>query len=247
MNMDTVIDPLAGLSSDTPAETTRSHAAQLVLGGAATLEQANVALAARGAAPLMTNSKEAAETARSALMNDDAFRAAYLAGSPEAVAKLFKLDLAVQQATEGKLTDRPPSATDRDYNTARNTVFHNIAPDVPADKAIAHAEEFTGLLASLQMPGPSATAFVAQHQAAVAETNPMTAEERTAWGEQQKAMLYGVIGPNAEEKLKAASETLGRMRGKTFDLSTIVRSNGAAATLTLYQTAEALAAKGKGR
>src|ERR1700723_1999002 len=99
MSLETPIDPLAGLATDLPEAVTRDHVAALVLGNGITLEAANAALAARGAAPLQSNSKEASKLAKSALMNDDAFRAAYIAGDPDAVAALFQADLRVSQSS----------------------------------------------------------------------------------------------------------------------------------------------------
>jgi hypothetical protein len=230
------IDPLAGLSPELPEGTARDHAAALVKGGGVTLEQANAALAARGAAALTTNSKEVAEAARAALLNDSAFVARYGQGDPEAIAKLFQADLRVQQSS-GKLTDRPTAP--RDYNL--RVAPH--MPDAPAANVQNYGEELSMLAASIQLPKESAQALVDDHFAAVSATADKSSEEQEQYAERETAMLHAALGPNAEERIKMASAVLSSTSGRTLDLAKIVGSNGASVALTLLQQAEVLARK----
>ena len=89
--------------------------------GAVTVEAANAALAARGAAPLTANSREMAEATREGLINDDDFAARYLRGDPEAVSQLYQADLRVK-GSAGKLTDRPAAPGDFNINVASHLV-----------------------------------------------------------------------------------------------------------------------------
>jgi hypothetical protein len=228
------IDALAGLSAELPADTARDHAAALVKGGGVTLEAANASLAARGAAPLAANSREVAEASRAALLNDGAFTARYSQGDPEAIAKLFQADLRVQQSS-GKLTDRP--VTPGDYNL-------RVAPHMPdADpaKVQAYSEELSKLAASIQLPKESAQALVEDHFAAVSATDGKTAEEQAQYSQRETAALHQALGPNAEERIKAASTVLTKTSGRTLDLAKIVASNGASVALNFIFQADVLA------
>jgi hypothetical protein len=232
------IDPLAGLSPELPADTARDHAAALVKGGGVTLEAANASLAARGAAPLTANSREFAEAARTALLKDDGFIAKYSQGDPAAIAKLFQADLRVQQSS-GKLTDRPTAPGDYNLRVAPHL------PDAPAANVQQYGEELSKLAASIQLPNENAQALVDDHFAAVKETAGMSAEEQGQYAVRETAMLHAALGPNAGERIKAASETLSKSSGRTLDLARIVVSNGASVALTLLQQAEHLQVKGR--
>jgi hypothetical protein len=234
------LDPLAGLSPELPEGTTRDHAAALVKGGAVTLDAANAALTARGAAPLAANSREVAEIARAALLNDSAFTARYGHGDPEAIAKLFQADLRVQQ-TSGKLTDRPAIPGDYDLRVAPHM------PDAPPAEVLTYGEELSKLAASVQLPKASAQALVDDHFAAVSATAGMSAEEQGQYAQQETAALHQALGPKAEERMKAASIVLTKTSGRNLDLAKIVASNGASVALTLLHQAEVLGQqKGKG-
>jgi hypothetical protein len=233
---DMTIDPLAGLAPELPETTARDHAAALVKGGGVSLEAANAALARRNAAPLTANSREFAETARTALLNDSAFVARYSAGDPEAIAKLFQADLKVQQSS-GKLTDRPTAPSDYNLRVAPHL------PDAPPDNVQHYGDELSKLAASIQLPAASAQALVDDHFAAVNATAGMSAEEEGQFAQRETAMLHAALGPNADERIKTASEILSKSSGRTLDLAKIVVSNGASVTLTLLQQAEVLSKK----
>jgi hypothetical protein len=82
-----------------------------------------------------------------------------------------------------------------------------------------------------------------QHFAALKETAVMSSDEKASWGDKQENMLRDAIGPDAEMRIKAASETLTKARGKETDLVKIVRSNGAPLALNLMFQAEAMEKK----
>jgi hypothetical protein len=233
--MDNVaIDPLAGLSLELPEGTARDHAAALVKGGGVTLEAANAALSARGAAPLAANSREVAEALRTALLHDSAFTARYSGGDPEAIATLFQADLRVQQSS-GKLTDRPTSPGDYNLRVALHL------PDAPAESVQSYAGELASLAAAVQLTKESAQALVDDHFAAVNATAAMSVEEQGQFAERETAMLHCALGPDAEQRIKLASETLSKSSGRAMNLAKIVASNGASVALTLLQQAEVLA------
>jgi hypothetical protein len=231
------IDPLAGLSPELPEGTARDHAAALVLGNGTTLEAANAALAARGMAGLTANSREAAEAARAALLNDDGFRARYGQGDPSAIAALFQADLKVQQSA-GKLTDRPTAPSDYKLNVAQH-----LPPDMPPESVQGYGDELAKLAAAIQLPKESAAALVDSHFAAERETAVMSADERGMFAQEQTAMLHNALGANAGEQIKAATETFAKA-GRPLDIAKIVQSNGAEAALILVHQAQVLAARG---
>jgi len=231
---DMTIDPLAGLSPELPESTARDHAAALVKGGGVSLEAANAALTVRGAAPLAANTREVAEAARTALLNDSAFVARYSAGDPEAIAKLFQADLRVQQSS-GKLTDRPAAPADYSFNVAAHM------PDAPAENVQNYAGELAKLAAAVQLPKESAQALVDDHFSAVKATAGMSGEEKAQFGQREMAALHNVLGADAEARIKAASETLARTSGRKLDIAAIVQSNGASVALTLIHQADVLA------
>jgi len=232
--METVIDPLAGLPAELPENVARDHAAALVKGGGVTLEAANASLAARNAAPLAANSRDVAEASRAALLNDSAFVARYSEGDPEAIAKLFQADIRVAQAN-GKLTDRPIAPGDYTLRVARHL------SDAPAETVQQYAGELASLAAAVQLPKESARALVDDHFAAVKATAGMSAEEQGHYAQRETAMLHAALGPNAEQQINVASDTLSKASGRTLDLAKIVCSNGASVALTLLQQAEVLA------
>jgi len=209
-----------------------------VLGNGITLEAANVALAARGAAPLMNNSKEAAELAKSALMSDEAFRAAYIAGDKEAVAALFQADLRVSQSS-GKLTDRPVAPSDYKLPVAQHM------PDASPANVQSYSDELSKLAASIQLPKESAAALTDAHFDAVRREATSTPDERSMFAQQQTTMLHTALGPDAEARIRAASDTLSKASGRTLDLSKIVNTNGASVALNLLFQAEVLAKQRK--
>lgn len=210
------------------------NAAALVLGGGVTLDAANAALASRGAAPLAANSRDVAEAARSALLDDSAFVARYSAGDPEAVAKLFQADLRVQQSS-GKLTDRPAAPGDYSFNVAAHM------PDAPAENVQHYVGELASLAASLQLPKESAQAPADGHFEAVKATAGMSAEEQGQYAQRETAALHGALGAHAEARIKAASDVLSKASGRKLDIAAIVQSNGASAALMLIHQAEVLA------
>jgi hypothetical protein len=235
--METVnIDPLAGLPPELPENVARDHAAALVKGGGVTLEAANTALATRNAALLAANSRDLAEANRAGLLNDDNFRAKYLAGDPDAVSRLLQADLRVAQAN-GKLTDRNAAPADYSLNVASHM------PDAKPEAAQQYSEDFAKLAAGLNLPQANAQHLVDQHFAATRETATMDKAEASLWGQRQTSMLHGVIGADAEAKLRQASDTLSKTSGRKLDLAAIVTSNGADVALTLYHQAQALAAR----
>lgn len=234
---DTVIDPLAGLDAGISPDAARDHVAVLVKGGGIGLDQANAALAGRGAAPLTANSREMAEAQRDALLASDEFVKAYAASDPQAIAKLFQADLRVQQSS-GKLTDRPTRADEYTLNVAGY-----MPSDTPAERVLAYGKDLQDLSAAVQLPKESAQVLTDLHMAAVRREAVSTRDDNEAYGNEQTADLHAVLGADAEAKLKAASEILTNASGRKLDLSAIVRSNGAEMALMLYHQSQALARK----
>ena len=188
---DMTIDPLAGLSPELPEGTARDHAAALVKGGGVTLEAANAALSARGVAPLAANSREVAEAARAALLNDSAFTARYSAGDPEAIAKLFQADLRVQQSS-GKLTDRPTAPGDYNLCVAPHL------PDAPPANVQHYGGEISKLAASIQLPKLHPLRLwwmTISRRRCQRDGGHVGRGARAAFAQQETAMLHAALGP----------------------------------------------------
>jgi hypothetical protein len=228
------IDPLAGVPADASHEVARDHAAVIVKGRGVTIEQANAALVARGAAPLTANSAELAEATRDALINDSDFAARYLRGDPEAVSQLYQADLRVQQSN-GKLTDRNLAPTD--YN---NLKVAPHMPDAKPDNVKAYGEDLAKLGAAIQLPEKNLQSLTDAHFNAMKTLNGMTADEASMYGQRQVADLHAVLGADAEAQIAAATKTLTDA-GRPLDIAKIAASNSAEVALILVHQAQVLA------
>jgi hypothetical protein len=198
------IDPLGGLPSDVGETTARDHAAVLVKGDGISVEQANAALAAKGFAPLNTNSAEYFSARKDALLGDGQFMAAYGRGDPDAISSLYQIDLRISQAS-GELTDRSIAPSDPAYDAVRREVGHNVT-DAAAYNT--YSTELAGLASSIGMRGDSAASLAEDHFQALRETAGMSQDEVAAYGEKEVASLHAAIGESAEAKLAAASKVL---------------------------------------
>ena len=109
-------------------------------------------------------------------LQDIDWLAAYSKGSPEAVAKLYQMDLHVQQSS-GRLTDRAPSSNDGKYDQLRNVVYSNT----PGDGAAAVADRVADIAASLHLASESAKFMAELTYEANKATANMTDEQRATW------------------------------------------------------------------
>ena len=229
------IDPLAGLPADVSPDTAGEQAAAIVKGNGLSVDVANAALAARGFAPLNTNSLEYAEAQKQGLLQDSDWLAAYSKGNPEAIAKLYQADLRIRQAS-GRLIDRNPGAADQQYDQMKNEVYRQL----PGPNADTYATELASVASSIGMAGPNAKSLAEDHFAAIRDTANLSAEEASAWGERETAAFHAALGEDAEKKLAEASKVLSQKSGRKLDLSAIARTNGARVAINLYFQSQAV-------
>jgi hypothetical protein len=227
------IDPLAGLG-EVSQDTAREHIATLVKGDGISIEAANAALRAKGFGELNTNSRDYAEGQKDALLRDDGWRAKYSAGDPEAITKLYQADLRIAQAS-GRLTDRTPSASDPQYDQARNVVHQNIPGD-----STTYAAEISGLVSSLGMASENAKSLTEDHFAAIKATADLSVEEKAAWAEKEVTALHYALGEDAEAKITEASKILSQESGRKLDLNAIAKTNGVRVAMNLFFQSQSL-------
>jgi hypothetical protein len=235
-----VIDALAGLPDNVSESAAREHVATLVRGDAISMEAAHSALTAKGFALLNGNSKEHALGHKESLTRDANFMARYSAGDPAAIAELYRADLAVLNG-KGDLLDRSPSSSDSQYDQVRNVVYANT----PGEGAIEAADRVADIASSLHLDGASAKSMIELQYQADRDTANMTAEQRETWGDWQLQSLKSALGPDADNKLKVASEVISKLRGVKTDVAGTVRESGAQIGLQLISVAQVQAYKNK--
>jgi hypothetical protein len=228
------------MDPSTPQDVQREHLAAIVQGDGMSITDANALLQGKGFAPLNANSREYAEGQKEALLRDDNWRAAYSRGEPEAVAKLYQADLRIQVAF-GKLTDRPPSSNDGRYDQLRNVVYQNVQ----GEGAGVVADRVADIAASLHLDAENAKSMAELSYAADRETANMSEDERATWGDWQLQSLKSALGPDADNKLKVASEVISKLRGVKTDVAATVRESGAQIGFILIATAQNAAYRNK--
>ena len=226
-------NPFADIGADVPADDVRNFAAGLARNGMPVAD-INGHLTARGVAPLVADSVEMAEQQRTDLLNDHNFVRRYQEGDPAAISKLTLLDLRISKGG-ARLTDRDPVAGDYRFQIAHR---FDGAPD---SKVEAYHGELATLSADLKLRPDLAKSFADLHLDAAARSARMLPEELGPYGEEQTEQLARVLGPDADQRMKVASELLSKTSGRPLDISRIAASNGAEAALVLIHQAEHLA------
>jgi hypothetical protein len=231
------IDPFASLPEGVTGDVARSAIADLVKGDGVSLTDANIALQARGLAPLAANSKDYALVQFDKLTNDSAFQKRALDGDPEALAQMFTATLRLQQA-KGALADRPMTANEYDLRVAQY-----LPPETAPDKVQAYSDGLADFVSLIGLPAENAKALVADHFAALNATAGMDPEQLNAYGDEQMGALRSALGDDVETLLRDASKVLSTKAGRELNLLAIARSNGARAALGMYFQAQVLAAR----
>jgi hypothetical protein len=191
-------------------------------------------------APLNPGSKDFAESQKEALVRDSNFMARYSAGDPAAIAQLYKADLAVMNGNGG-LLDRAPSPTDDRYGQLRNVVYQNTS----GEGAIETADRVAAIASSLHLDGENAKSMIELQYQTDREIASMTEDQKATWGDWQLESLKSALGPDAEAKLKVASDVISRLRGVKTDIAATVRESGSRIGLQLISVAQVQAHKNK--